>query len=118
MKKARVPEEQIIGSSRKVETTIIDSASNVFSRLFSSSRTSMPPYFERQFQKVASPIPCFRHSSAALSPVWCSFRMPMICYSAILLRFMSVSFAGEQTNFKERTFQGSRSDHFMRSSQV
>ena len=33
----------------------------------------------------------------------------MICSSVNLLRFMSVSFAGEQTNLKVRTFQGSRS---------
>jgi transposase InsO family protein len=33
----------------------------------------------------------------------------MICSSVNLLRFMSVSFAGEQTNPKVRTFQGSRS---------
>jgi hypothetical protein len=33
--------------------------------------------------------------------------MPMICSSVNLLRFMSVSFAGEQTNFKVRAFQGS-----------
>jgi hypothetical protein len=40
---------------------------------------------------------------------WCSFRTPMICSSVNLLRFMSVPFAGEQTNRKVRTFQGSRS---------
>jgi hypothetical protein len=33
----------------------------------------------------------------------------MICSSVNLLRFMSVSSAGEQTNLKMRTFQGSRS---------
>lgn len=33
----------------------------------------------------------------------------MICSSVNLLRFMSASFAGEQANFKVRTFQGSRS---------
>jgi hypothetical protein len=33
----------------------------------------------------------------------------MICPSVNLLRFMSVSFAGEQTNLIVRTFQGSRS---------
>ena len=33
----------------------------------------------------------------------------MICSSVNLLRFMSVSFDGEQTNLKLRTLQGSRS---------
>ncbi|GGO38073.1 hypothetical protein GCM10010991_34780 [Gemmobacter aquaticus] len=33
----------------------------------------------------------------------------MICSAVNLLRFMSVSFTGEQTNLKVRTFQGSRS---------
>lgn len=33
----------------------------------------------------------------------------MICSSVNLLRFMSVSFAGEQTNLEVRAFQGSRS---------
>jgi len=33
----------------------------------------------------------------------------MICSSVKLLRFMSVSFAGVQTNLKVQTFQGSRS---------
>ena len=34
----------------------------------------------------------------------------MICSSVNLLRFMSVSVTGEQTNLKVRTFQGSSSD--------
>jgi hypothetical protein len=33
----------------------------------------------------------------------------MICSSVNLLRFKSVSFAGELTNLKVRTFQGRRS---------
>jgi molecular chaperone DnaK (HSP70) len=40
------------------------------------------------------------------SPNWCSFRTPMICSSVNLLRFMSVSFDGEQTNLKVRRFRG------------
>ena len=50
-----------------------------------------------------------RHSSAALNPAGCSFSTPMLCSSVNLLRFMSVSFAGEQTNLKVPTFQGRRS---------
>jgi hypothetical protein len=39
----------------------------------------------------------------------------MICSFVNLLRFKSVSFAGEQTNLKVRAFQGSRSPSvFMR----
>ncbi len=58
------------------------SATIDFSRRFSSSsrrsrrisETSSPPYLFRQVQKVASEIPCRRHSSLTLAPASASFR--------------------------------------------
>jgi hypothetical protein len=67
----------------------IDSASNFFSRRFSSSsafsrrasETSNPPYFAFHLYSVALEMPCRRQSSSGLAPASCSRSTPMICSS-------------------------------------
>ncbi len=65
----------------------------------------------RCIEGPASLISAFQRDpiSAALNPARCSFRTPLIGSSVNLQRRISVSFAGEQTNLKVPTFQGSRS---------
>src|SRR4029077_14007900 len=65
------------------------SANSFFSRRFSSSRarslrasdTSRPPNFAFHLSKVVPLTPCRRHSSSALAPASCSFKIPMLCSS-------------------------------------
>jgi len=72
------------------------SASSRFSLAFSSSSTfrrfasdtSRPPYLAFQLYSVASDIPYFRQSSAALAPASCSRKTPMICSSVKRTRFI------------------------------
>src|SRR4029077_12945637 len=67
----------------------ICSANSFFSRRFSSSRarslrasdTSRPPNFAFHLSKVVPLTPCRRHSSSALAPASCSFKIPMLCSS-------------------------------------
>lgn len=49
-----------------------------------------------------------RHSSAVAAPASCSFKIPMICSSLNLLRFIRPYFAGADSTEKWRHFRGAR----------
>src|SRR6266568_3513459 len=97
----------------------ICSASSFFNLRFSSSRafsflaseTSIPPNFPFHLYKVVPLIPCRRHSSSALAPASCSFKIPMICSSVKrLLRIVDLLAIDSTISWRE--FRGAGHDTY------
>lgn len=60
-------------------------------------------------QTVASLMPYLRHSSGAESPIWCSFKIPAICSSENLERFVACLLSGDTLTSVRGQFRGA--DH-------
>ncbi len=93
----------------------IASAKSFFSLLFSSSSafsrwasdTSMPPNRALYLKNVAELIPCLRQTSTVGEPLYCSFRIPMICASVNRDCFIVRLLAWADSTKNWRRFRGS-----------
>ena len=74
------------------------------------SKTSGPPCSAYPWQAVAEPTPCFEHTMAVALPTSCSSRMPMICSSLNLDRFIVRLLVGSGPTSNRRGIRGSGQD--------